>query len=102
MVLVIDTENPESLKALRTVISPLLSELKDELKQEIKELNESREQEDEILVTEEVMKRYRIDNRGTLQRYHREGLRVWPGRPNRYYKSHIDKFIKDHKITHYD
>jgi len=102
MVLIIDTDKPESLGALKKVMTPILREFKQEVIREVKELSKSGEQEEEVMITEEVMAKYRIDNHGTLQRYHREGLPVMPGRPNRYFRSDIENFLKTKKRINYD
>ena len=93
-VLVIDTENPNSLKALKVVIGSFMDEMKTSLLSEVTQNTSStQEKEDEQLTTKQVCEKYGI-HRTTLTRWHDEGLPYRKGAPNRYFKSDIMKFMK--------
>lgn len=50
------------------------------------------------LTTEDVMEKYRIKSKSTLNSYHRMGLPYVKGSPNRYYEDDINIFFKANRI----
>ena len=50
------------------------------------------------LTTEEVMEKYGIKSKSTLNSYHRMGLAYVKGNPNRYYEDDINIFFKANRI----
>jgi hypothetical protein len=50
------------------------------------------------LTTEEVMDKYAIKSKSTLNSYHRMGLAYVKGNPNRYYEDDINIFFKSNRI----
>jgi hypothetical protein len=58
----------------------------------------TRTQEPTPLTTEEVMEKYSIKSKSTLNSYHRMGLQYVKGNPNRYYEDDINIFFKSNRI----
>lgn len=60
-------------------------------------LREVLQKPDNILTTDEVMEKYKIGSRTTLNRYHAEGLKYIKGSPNRYREKDLETFFKTQK-----
>jgi len=51
------------------------------------------------LTTEEVMLKYGIKSKATLNNYHRRGLPYTKGKPNRYTQQDLDRFFKKSRVV---
>lgn len=58
----------------------------------------SSKEEDFTMTTEEVMLKYKIKSKATLNAYHKMGLPYFKGKPNLYFKSQIENFFKQNQI----
>jgi hypothetical protein len=64
----------------------------------VREEIENIEREDMIMTTNEVMERYRIKSKTTLNSYHKMGLPYFKGAPNMYSRNMLEQFFKQNMI----
>lgn len=70
---------------------------KEDLVALFKEIASAKGDEDVVLTTPEVMDKYKIASRTTLNTYHSEGLRYIKGSPNKYRLKDLETFFKTKK-----
>ncbi|HAD96514.1 MAG TPA: hypothetical protein DCG19_03855 [Cryomorphaceae bacterium] len=96
MVLVIDTENPQSLEALKSIIAQVVDEKVTPL---LEDMKVSSGGEKSILDTDEVQAEFNL-SKATLHNYHKRGLKYFPASPNRYFREDIMQFFRNNLIQH--
>lgn len=100
MVIVIDTENPDSMKVLRKVMDSAMEPVYDRIEAMAQQMAErpveEKKERDLLLTSTDLMKEFGV-SRITLHNWHKQGLPYIKGAPNKYYRSEVDKFIAKHK-----